>query len=338
MSDQKVRIGGKPPRWDEELRSWLEGYLNRYPHHTLEVLSRSQYIGAPRAALESYLEGLYFLPKESGGEGNNTRNSEIEPLIRAYRERVEGTSRHGYANTFVETRSWMQLMHACETAINEHVIVIVYGKPGVGKSRCLTEFGLRRMTTAPIQVLCSRNITALYFAQKLATELNLDDRLPLARLEDLVAEKLKRYPRPLFIDQANYLPERSLGTVCHIWEIARVPIVLVGTKELYNLFMNSRMTEDVRAQISSRVAMHYLLSELSLAEAKAILKRGLGEDATDEAIAQIYRVTGGIHRHVDMIIPRIRQLKSLNQEKLASGEVKMADIITAAGSKLMAGV
>jgi hypothetical protein len=49
-----------------------------------------QYIGAPRAALESYLEGLYFLPKESGGEGNNTRNSEIEPLIRAYRERVEG--------------------------------------------------------------------------------------------------------------------------------------------------------------------------------------------------------------------------------------------------------
>jgi hypothetical protein len=67
-----------------------------------------------------------------------------------------------------------------------------------------------------------------------------------------------------------------------------VPIVLVGTKELYNLFMNSRMTEDARAQISSRVAMHYLLSELSLAEAKAILKRGLGEDATDEAIAQIY--------------------------------------------------
>jgi hypothetical protein len=78
----------------------------------------------------------------------------------------------------------------------------------------------------------------------------------LAKLEDLVAEKLKRYPRPLFIGQANYLPERSLGTVCHVWEIARAPIVLVGTKELYNLFMNSRMTEDVRAQISSRVAMH----------------------------------------------------------------------------------
>jgi hypothetical protein len=130
----------------------------------------------------------------------------------------------------------------------------------------------------------------------------------------------------------------AVGTVCHIWEIARIPIVMVGTKELYNLFMNSRMTEDVRAQISSRVAMHYLLSELSLAEAKAILKRGLGEDATDEAIAQIYRVTGGIYRHVDMIIPRIRQLKSLNQEKLASGEVKMSDIIIAAGSKLMAGV
>jgi hypothetical protein len=44
-------------------------------------------------------------------------------------------------------------------------------------------------------------------------------------------------------------------------------------------------------------------------------------------IAQIYNVTGGIHRHVDMILPRIFDL--------SSGEVTMRDIVTVARSRLM---
>ena len=254
MEERKLRISGPAPLWDEELRSWLESYIGRYPHHSTEVLSRSQYIGVARAALDAYLAGIYFLPKESGGEGADPQASRIEGTIRAYRERVEGSVRHGYANTFMETRTWVQMQRACATAINENVIVVVYGTPGVGKSRCLAEFALQKMTTAPVSILCSRNITPGYFAQKVAGELDLDTRPTTAKLEDLIAQKLRRDPRPIFIDQANYLSERSLGSVCYIWEVARVPFVLVGSKDLYHLFTTSRLTEDVRAQISSRVA------------------------------------------------------------------------------------
>jgi len=49
-------------------------------------------------------------------------------------------------------------------------------------------------------------------------------------------------------------------------------------------------------------------------------------------------VTGAIHRHVDMILPRILDLQSRNEEKLRTGEVKMREIITIAGSRLMTGV
>ena len=52
-----------------------------------------------------------------------------------------------------------------------------------------------------------------------------------------------------------------------------------------------------------------LLAELTLPEAKAIIKRGLGEEATDEMVAQVITITGGIHRQVDMIIPRILDLR-----------------------------
>lgn len=55
-------------------------------------------------------------------------------------------------------------------------------------------------------------------------------------------------------------------------------------------------------------------------------------------VAQIYSVTGAIHRQAEMIIPCILDLKGCNEEKLRAGEVKMRDIITVAGSWLMTGV
>ena len=105
----KIKPVGAPPPGDELLRRWLGDYIKEHPHHTTQVLSRSAYIGVSRTALDAYLEGTYYLPKESGGMGVNPSSSSIEKRIRAFREQVEGTVRHGFANTFVETRSWVQL-------------------------------------------------------------------------------------------------------------------------------------------------------------------------------------------------------------------------------------
>jgi DNA transposition AAA+ family ATPase len=335
--DQKLKIVGGGPPWDEDLRQWLIKHMKEHQHLTTLVLSRSDSIGVSRTALDYYLEGTYFLPRESGGQGVKPGSSKIEKQIRAYRERVEGTVRHGYANTFVESRSWVQLQQACATAIAENVIVVVYGKPGVGKTRELTEYAVKKMTTSPVMILCSPNITSRYFVQKLARELGLDDTPVTARLEDNIAEKLKKNPRPIFVDQANFLNEKSLGSICYLWDKARMPVVLAGTTLLYERFTTSTLTEDVRAQLSSRVAMHYPLAELSIAEVKAIIKRALGDEATEEAISLIYNVTGGIHRHVDMILPRINELKQRNRDKLERGEVSLLDVINAAGRRLMAG-
>lgn len=337
MSENKLRIVGDKPLWDEELRSWLEQYIKEHPHHSTGILSRAQYIGIPRTILDEYLEGIFFLPKKSGGKGNNHKKSNVEESIRRFREEIEGSFRHNNGKNFIKTRTWVQIHTACSTAIRENAIVVVYGKPGIGKSRCLLEFKRRNTVTAPISVLCSRNITALYFVQRLAVKVGLSERAMTARLEDKVAEKLMRYPRPLFIDQANYLGEQSLGTICYIWEVTNVPIVLAGTKSLYDIFTTSQLTEDVRAQLSSRIAIHYPLAELLLSEAKPIIYQALGEDTTDEIVAQIYNITGGIHRLLNMIFPRILELMKLNAKELASGEVKLSELIARAGSRLMVG-
>lgn len=227
------------------------------------------------------------------------------------------------------------MQSACETAIREKAIVVVYGKPGVGKSRCLLEFARRNMLTAPLFILCSRNVTFSYFAKKLARGVGLSQSAITPMLEDNVGVKLLRYPRPLFIDQANHLCERGLGTVCHIWESANVPIVLAGAKSLYDTFMRSQLTEDVRAQLSSRIALYYEMPVLAIAEAKTIIQRGLGGIATDEVVALIYNLTGGVHRHIDMIIPRILDLMAKNEKQVTREELTMKDIISTASSRLM---
>jgi len=108
--------------------------------------------------------------------------------------------------------------------------------------------------------------------------LKLDERGTSSKLEDRVIEKLRRYHRSLFVDQANYLKEKALGSLCYIWEVGRLPIVLAGTIALHTIFATSKLTEEVREQLSCRIAIYYLLAELTLPASNAgwVRKRQTG--------------------------------------------------------------
>lgn len=339
--DQKLQIvGGGKAAWDEELRLWLAGYIEEHPHHAPAVLARREYIGMSRTAIDAYLKCEYF---DRGDGAGGVKSSRLEDLIRAYRERIGAATRDdGLSRKFIKTTAWTQFQNACKTAIEESAIVVAYAKPGDGKSRCMAEFSISKMQTAPITILCSPNITTRYFVQKIARALNLNDRPVTAHLEDNVAEKLRTTRRPLFIDQANYLNEKGLGAVCYIWEVSRIPIVLIGTKDLYDLFTSSDMTQDVRAQLSSRVAMHYPLDGLDLAQVKAIVERSLGKAATADAVRAVYNAVGGTAEHatanyrsLEFLLRRVTKMVKLNADKIDRGELSIEQIISTAGSRLM---
>jgi type II secretory pathway predicted ATPase ExeA len=112
-------------------------------------------------------------------------------------------------------------------------------------------------------------------------------------------------------------------------------MILTGTKQLYDTFFRSRLTEEVRGQLSSRIALHYLLPELTQSETRTILQQALGGAATEEAVALIHSLTGGVFRSVDMMIPRLLELQQRNEQKIAEGTVKMPDLIRTAASRLM---
>ncbi|HEY6231458.1 MAG TPA: hypothetical protein VIW64_09340, partial [Pyrinomonadaceae bacterium] len=182
--DSRLQIvGGGKTAWDEELRLWLQNYIEEHPHHTPAILSRKEYIGMSRTAIDAYLKCEYF---DRGDGAGGVKSSRLEDLIRAYRDRVGGTREDGLSSKFVKTTAWTQFQNACRTAIEENAIVVAYARPGDGKSRCLLEFSVSKMQTAPITILCSANITTRYFVQKIARALDLSDRPTTANLEDNV--------------------------------------------------------------------------------------------------------------------------------------------------------
>ena len=151
----------------------------------------------------------------------------------------------------------------------------------------------------------------------------------------MISAKLNKNPRPLIVDQANYLNEKALGSICYIWEEAKIPVILIGTKDLYDLFTQSTMTEDVRRQLSSRLAWICELKPLEIEEVKTIVVRALGSLATTAVITQIYNLTLGNHRHLEMIIPRILAATNKNADVLDDQAV--SELIKQAGSRIMVG-
>lgn len=321
---------------DEKLRQWLASWIVENPKHNTAVLSRSDHIGVSRTRLDAYLDGTYLVPKSKGGKYvEDPSKSDIEDKIRSYKDRVVGTERHGYTNHFVETKSWGLFKYTANMAINEKVIVLIYGNPGVGKSRCLQKYKTSKLTTMPIAVSCSANVTTPFFVRSLARELKLGTSKSTADLEYMIVEKLRKNSRPIFVDQANYLNDKAFGSACYIWEEARVPIVLIGTQDLYDSFTESRLTQDVRVQLNSRVAWHCKLPSLSLAEVKTICDHALGEYATSEAVQEIYNTTTGNHRHLEMMIPRIRTSADAYRDELRNGTASIGDIIKKASDRII---
>jgi DNA transposition AAA+ family ATPase len=335
-------VGGKKGVHDERLRQRFAKFMADHPHLTTTVLQRSDHIGLSRTMLDEYLEGKYFLKV-------NPKKSKLEPTLRAYLDRAEGIGQKGFDTGFVKTVLTSQLEFACNTAIDEDIIVVAYGSPGHGKSVALQQYVLDKLTTPPIRILCSRNITPGYFVRRLAKELRLTNLRSIPDAEDQIAESLIKNKRVLFIDQANYLDERGLGTICHIWERARIGVVLAGTYALYTLFATLTDKEDIKAQLSSRVGLFVPLQGLSLGEVKAIVQEALGEHATLEMTAAIFNSIAVTHRtesgsyqvasfrNLGFLLPRLKASIKKNEDEIADGTVDPVALVGTAKSRLMVG-
>lgn len=329
---QVVPEKGAP--YDENLRLWLERYLEETGLSTTEFASLC---GGSRTLYDDYLKRTYFgVADPKSGNVRTTKNSKLEPMLRAYRARVEGPNA-AQKTDFVKTTGWHQLRTAIETAIDENSITLVTAVYGNGKTTCVHEFMFKKLKRPFVLILCSPNVTVRYFLQKIARQLfGKNKPLPytIPELEDLIVEHLTNHPRVIVIDQANYLPAKALGSITYIWEASRAPVTLVGTPTLRQNFQALGMSSDESGQLASRVAAEYVLTGLDLGTVKGICQRVLGEKtATAPLVKRIWESIGGKidkddndlmcanFRALEFRLRRLKKLMQLNQGQSISDEM-----------------
>jgi DNA transposition AAA+ family ATPase len=293
QSTSKLQAVAEKAAWDENLRLWLEQHLKETGLTTTELARKS---GGSRALYDWYLKCTYFGVPDPKNDNKirTTENSKLEPMLRAYRARIEGPNSEK-SSAFIKTVAYHQIRNAIQTAIEDNSISVAYGNYGWGKTRCRREY-VKKLKTAPVEIFCSPNITTRYFVQKVGRA--LDSKFPIShaipRLEDDIVAFLKSHPRALIVDQANYLRPKALGSICYIWEESGAPVVLIGTQTLYDNFFSLEMTDDERGQLASRVAGKYPITGLDLATVKGICERILGKDnATPQLVKTIWEKVGG---------------------------------------------
>lgn len=346
---QKI-VGGTKNVGDEALRQRFVRFMAKYPHLTTAELSRDNQIGFSKTGLDGYLKGTYFLTGGPNKSPVNPANSKIERLIREYLDRVEGNQRSGEKSEFVQTVCWHQFQYLCNTAIEENIIGVGYGSPGVGKTVSMGQYSIEKLSTRPIHILCSFNITARYFIQQIADDLKIKDRVSIPELENLVADRLIKNKRALFVDQGNYLPLKSIGTILHLWDRARIPIVITGTYKLYEMFMQLSDTEDVKGQVSSRIALMIPLTGLDEAATKTIVMNALGQYGTADVIAEIFNAVArrvrdsngdltliASHRNLSYLLDNLRRFIAKRSAEIEAGELSVKELVDKAAGRLILG-
>ena len=107
---------------------------------------------------------------------------------------------------------------------------LYYGEPGTGKTTALAY--VQQRTDAAAVRACSTWSTNSMLGQ-LLLELNLDPTGSSHNRLMRVAEHLSLYPRPLMVDEADYLlrSPSQFDVLRDIYDIARIPVVLVGMED-----------------------------------------------------------------------------------------------------------
>lgn len=149
-------------------------------------------------------------------------------------------------------------------------MALVYGEPGLGKSRTALWWAVKNDA---IYIRSSNMMSGRWFLEELVEELG---ESPLYKSSDLfnqAVNQLTQYPRPLIIDEIDYLlsDSRAIETIRDIYDRTEVPIVLIGMNKANKKFIRYRHIYDRFSEILKFEAFSFeevinIVQELSEAE------------------------------------------------------------------------
>lgn len=182
------------------------------------------------------------------------------------------------APDFIETKTYRQIMSALQYSQIAQCISVIWGVPGVGKSKSLQHFAHKRPNVWMITVSPSR-VSLVECLYEIALELGIGNAPRRAgQLGRVIRQKLRGTSGLLIIDEADQLGYSVLEELRILQEDTGIGLALVGNEKTYqNLHGGNSSNEDF-ARLFSRIAKVVSIKKTKLDDLKAISAAwGLGK-------------------------------------------------------------
>lgn len=208
--------------------------------------------------------------------------------------RTRKTNEMPQAPDFVQTRTVKQIWSALQYAQLAQCISVIYGSPGVGKSKALQQFVRERPNVWLITVSPSRSSLSecLY---ELALELGVGDAPRRAgQLGRVIRRKLRGTSGLLIIDEADHLDYPVLEELRILQEETGIGLALVGNNQVYSKLTGGNSRNVDFARLFSRIAKKVAILKTKKDDVKAISAAwGLG-DKERELVVQLAERPGAL--------------------------------------------
>lgn len=205
---------------------------------------------------------------------------------------------------FVETSNYRRFTSALtrldDRGAVEACMVIVDGKPGLGKTRTMSRWTSQ---TGSIYLRAQRSWDYRWFIQELLAELSITNipraprdrfKLVIERLDDLATDAaLEGRPFSLVIDEADLVSNKPevMEAIRGISDLRYLPTILVGMGKLRD---NLRRFPQIESRAPNKVEFRPLTWEDAVA-----LVRGLSEvPVADDLIDFVWRLSKGYSREM----------------------------------------
>ncbi|MDB6374908.1 AAA family ATPase [Photorhabdus bodei] len=291
-----------------------------------------------RAAIRTIVEsdGLTYsnVARESGisstalsqfmNESYKGDNSKVAGQLSVWLEnRSKRANEMPAAPDFVQTKTVRQIWSALQYAQLAQCISVIYGSPGVGKTKALQQFVAERPNVWLITVSPSRASLSecLY---ELALELGLGDAPRRAgQLGRAVRRKLRGTSGLLVIDEADHLDYPVLEELRILQEETGIGLALVGNHQVYAKLTGGSSRSVDFARLFSRIAKKVAILKTKKDDVIAIAEAwGLGQQ--ERALVQQLSERPGALRTVSHTLRLAAMFAKGNNESLAEKHIRAA--------------
>jgi len=218
---------------------------------------------------------------------------------------------------FVKTSIVDDVFDIARTCHIENEIGVCYGDAGLGKTFAVKKYAIEN--TDVILVEADLGYTPKVLFSEMHKKLGFDGCGTIHGMFLDIINKLKSSGRLIIIDEAEYLPYKSLELLRRIYDKANVGILLVG---MPRLLANLKGERGQYAQLYSRVGITAHLRCLTECDKKAIISSMLPN--YDSVYPLLSDYSSGNTRVLAKLLVRALRLADLNGESVTEDIVQLS--------------